>query len=250
MIIKAIGFDAEWKAVDKNLKRLDKELKDSDVDLVVLPEMFATGFCMDTAELAPYAPKCLEWMQKKASELQAALCGTMIVKDGDNFFNRSYFVYPDQSFKFYDKKHLFSYAKENLYYSSGNKRVIVEYKGWRILLQICFDLRFPVYSRNTGDYDMVLYPACWPEKRILAWKTLLPARSIENQAIVVGANATGTDENGIHYPFSCGVWFPDGENICERIDNIWTAEISMENLEIFRKRFPFLKDADKFEIKS
>jgi predicted amidohydrolase len=169
-------------------------------DLVVLPEMFTTGFSMRSAELAEGMDgRTVQWMREQALAMDAALYGSVIMEDGGRCYNRGLFVTPDGSVTTYDKRHLFRFAKETDHFTPGGSRVIVEWRGWRILLQICFDLRFPVFARNRGDYDAVLYVANWPEVRRYPWSQLLIARAIENQCYVVGVNRVGQDGNGHLY---------------------------------------------------
>lgn len=159
-----------------------------------------------------------------------------------------YFVRPDGTFDKYDKRHLFSFSGENEVYNGGNERVVLEYKGIRILLQICYDLRFPVFSRNCEDYDLALYIANWPDKRVDAWNTLLKARAIENQAYVFGLNRIGTDGNGLNYSESSNCFFTDGTVISTKKDNLVSAEINLDNLKKFKEKFQFWSDADGFDI--
>lgn len=221
-------------------------------DLYVLPEMFSTGFCASPEGIAEEPPyPSLQWMTDEARKRGCAIAGSIALHAGDNTWrNRFCFVHPDGKTDFYDKRHLFSYGDEHRRFSAGDRRTTVEYKGVHILPLICYDLRFPVWSRNREDYDMAIYVANWPSGRIEAWKTLLRARAIENQCFVCGVNRTGTDMTGT-YPGESALIGPNGNTIADcgsRSDAAVTAEIDMGVLERFRRTFPILKDADKFNI--
>jgi len=187
-------------------------------------------------------------MKSFAKNKNSAVAGSASVIDNEKFYNRFYFVYPDGQFEYYDKRHLFSYSGEDKIYTAGKERKIIDYKGFKILLQVCFDLRFPVFSRNQDDYDAVLYVANWPKSRVDAWKTLLKARSIENQAFLFGLNRTGTDGYNLDYEESSLVYFPDGKEISEQEHNIVFSEWYLDDLKEFRSKFPFLNERDEFEI--
>lgn len=220
-------------------------------DLYVLPEMWATGFVMSAKDGAEsedlsIAGGSAGWMRRKAAELQAAVCGSLPIIGNDGMaYNRLYFAMPDGGLVAYDKHHLFAIGGEAADYTPGQERVIVSYKGVRFLLQICYDLRFPVWSRNRKDYDVALYVANWPEKRQPAWRTLLMARAIENQCYVVGCNRTGEDPI-CGYAGGSMIVSPYGEAM-EQADASQcaiSAEIDMEKLESFRQKFPALDDSD------
>lgn len=197
-----VQADLAWENPEKNHKNLENQCAsvDTETDLIILPEMFPTGFSMESEKLAqPPAGKSFQWMKKLAREKNSAVTGSIITKEKGEHFNRLYFVYPDGHYKTYDKKHLFTYAGEHHYYSPGKERIIVEYKGWRICPLICYDLRFPVWTRNTADFDLQIFVACWPAKRSHSWDSLLKARAIENLAYVAGVNRVGTDGNDLDY---------------------------------------------------
>ncbi len=246
--ISGLNFDIKWKEKQENLTSIEKFLENTGCDIYVLPEMFSTGFCMDTEEIADRNEETLHWMKSFAEKSDTAICGSVSVCEDNRFYNRFYFVKPDGNFEFYDKRHLFSYSGEDKIYTKGTERKIINYKGFRILLQVCYDLRFPVFSRNLGDYDAVFYVANWPETRIDAWKTLLKARAIENQVYVFGLNRIGTDGNNLNYPESSYCFFADGTEISTTENNIISADLDFGKLENFRKKFPFLEDRDFFEI--
>ncbi len=247
--IAGLNFDILWKDKNKNLIFIEEKVKNISVDLIVLPEMFPTGFCMDAAEIADRNEETLHWMKDLASSKNSGVCGSASVFENGNFYNRFYFVKPDGTFDYYDKRHLFSYSGEDKVYSPGKERVIVEYKGWRILLQVCYDLRFPVFSRNKNDYDAVFYVANWPETRVEAWKHLLKARAIENQSYVFGLNRIGTDGNNLTYTESSYCYFANGSEVSFVDNDIVSAEFNMDELKKFREKFQFLNDRDDFEIK-
>jgi len=220
-------------------------------DLVVLPEMFSTGFSMDSASLAePMDGATVGWMREEAAALGCSIAGSLIIREGDRCLNRLVWVRPDGSFDHYDKRHLFRMAGEQQHYAAGDRRLVVDVKGWRVCPMICYDLRFPVWSRCRGDYDLLLYVANWPARRAQAWSTLLRARAIENQCYVVGVNRVGGDENGVTYAGgSVAVDFlgqpltGDGGG-----DRVETAVLDFESLRSYRRDFPAQLDADRFEL--
>jgi len=222
-------------------------------DLVVLPEMFTTGFSMRSTDLAEdMSGETVQWMREQAKRLDAALYGSVIITENGKFLNRGLFVKPDGSVKTYDKRHLFRFANETDHFSAGTERVVVEWRGWRILLQVCFDLRFPVFARNRGDYDAILYVANWPEARRFPWSQLLIARAIENQCYVAGVNRVGMDGKGIHYTGDSVVIDPRGATIGQvepAQEGPSTVTLEWNALEDFREKFPVAKEADDFELK-
>ena len=220
-------------------------------DLVVLPEMFTTGFSMRSAELAEGMDgRTVQWMREQALAMDAALYGSVIMEDGGRCYNRGLFVTPDGSVTTYDKRHLFRFAKETDHFTPGGSRVIVEWRGWRILLQICFDLRFPVFARNRSDYDAVLYVANWPEVRRYPWSQLLIARALENQCYVVGVNRVGQDGNGHLYSGDSAVIDPRGAVTAmdPGADGMLTSTLDRKALEDFRSVFPVGMEADRFDL--
>lgn len=249
MKITALNLDIEWKSPEQNFRKIEQEFANETADLFLLPEMFSTGFCVDVPEIADSEGNTLLWMKKFAQKKNAAIAGSISVKEKGVFYNRFYFVHPNGNVDFYDKKHLFALGSESKIYTNGNERVIVNYLGFRILLLICYDLRFPVFARNQGDYDAILCVANWPQQRIEQWKCLLKARAIENQCFVFGVNRIGIDGNNLHYPESSFSFFADSQEISEQNNNLITAEWNLEKLSAFRRAFPFLKDADDFELK-
>ena len=246
--IAAPNLDVVWKNKQQNFRNIEEKFAAVRADILVLPEMFSTGFYMQAEEIADQKEETLTWMRSFAKEKNIAVCGSASVKENKRFVNRFYFVEPSGEYQYYDKRHLFSYSGEEKTYSPGKERVIVNYKGWRILLQVCYDLRFPVFSRNNGDYDAIFYVANWPSTRIDAWKTLLKARAIENQAYVIGINRIGIDGNNLEYPESSYGFFADGKEISTVENGIFFANLNLENLAKTRAKFPFLSDRDQFEI--
>lgn len=219
-------------------------------DMFVLPEMFATGFGAAGPESAEAADgEIRRWMERMADRLNAAVAGSVAVSRGSRLRNCLYFARPGGETSHYDKRHLFSFAGEQKLYDAGGRRVIAEYKGVRFLLQVCYDLRFPVWSRNRGDYDAAIYAASWPSSRIAVWDTLLRARAIENQCYVIGANRVGDDPSGARYPGRSAIIDCYGNTVAACADDkeeVASADLDMEALERFRKKFPVLNDADMF----
>lgn len=221
-------------------------------DLIVLPEMWTTGFTMNTAWAEAMDGETVRWMKEQAARADAAIYGSVIIAEGGKTFNRGLFVTPDGKVKHYDKRHLFRFAKETDHFSAGRERVVVEWREWRILLQICFDLRFPVFARNKGDYDAALYVANWPEARSYPWSQLLIARAIENQCYVVGVNRVGMDGKGLHYIGDSVTIDPKGQVIasCEPSNDCIThATFDAAVLVDFRAKFPVGMETDHFELK-
>jgi len=221
-------------------------------DLIVLPEMFSTGFSMDAPALAEQPEgETLQWMREQAAAYDAVVTGSIIVQENGQYFNRLYWVRPDGSYAQYNKRHLFRMAQEHHTYTPGSERLTVELKGWKICPLVCYDLRFPVWSRNTGDrYDLLLYVANWPKVRSLPWRTLLQARAIENVAYVVGVNRIGTDVNNHPYSGDSAIIHPKGHKLLETTEqeSILTIELSKQELLDFRETFPAHLDADEFEL--
>lgn len=244
--ITALNLDISWKNKIENYEKIEQSFKNVEADILMLPEMFSTGFYMKPEEIADRNEETLIWMKQFSKHKNSVVCGSASIHEEGKFFNRFYFVEPIGNYSCYDKRHLFSYSGEDKKYSAGKERVIVSYKGWRILLQVCYDLRFPIFSRNNDDYDVILYVANWPKSRIDAWQTLLKARAIENQAYVFGLNRIGTDGNNLEYPESSYCFSADGTEISKTDNNIVSATLDLEKLQEFRTKFPFLSDRDEF----
>lgn len=245
-----------WEDIEKNLAHFDDKLNSlsEPTDIIVLPEMFTTGFTMNTMEFSEeHGGKGLQWMQQKAKDKNCVLVGSISVKDNQYFHNRLYWVMPDGTYQFYDKRHLFQMGNEHKHYTAGAKKMVIEYKGWKICPLICYDLRFPVWARNRKEntYDLLIYVANWPEVRSYPWKQLLIARAIENQSYVVGVNRIGKDNNAIEHSGDSCVINPRGEIISTtkaHEDKIEIVSLSYTYLEEFRKVFPVMLDGDEFEI--
>jgi predicted amidohydrolase len=245
-----------WEDPAKNVAHFSEKLDTvDDTDLIILPEMFTTGFTMKPELLAEEAGGIgLQWMQEKAAQKKCVIVGSISVKENGHYYNRLYWVKPDGSFLSYDKRHLFSMGKEHEHYTPGSQKLIIDYKGWKICPLICYDLRFPVWSRNTKEtpYDLLIYVANWPEVRSYPWKQLLIARAIENQCYVAGVNRIGEDGNNIPHSGDTLVLNAKGEIINQtgaHEDRSETLGLSYDTLTDFRKAFPVLNDGDGFTIK-
>lgn len=223
------------------------------VDLIVLPEMFSTGFTMNPeAVFETMEGETIQWLQSLAKAKNSAITGSLIIKENDNFYNRLVFVFPSGEMQFYDKRHLFTLAGEDKVYTSGKEKLIIEYLGWKICPLVCYDLRFPVFARNVEDYDLLIYVANWPKSRIQAWDTLLKARSVENMCYTVGVNRTGFDDNNLEYNGHSQTVDFLGNYILEpqETEGVFIVELNKEKLVETIKKLGFLNDRDSFELKS
>jgi omega-amidase len=219
--------------------------------LVVLPEMFSTGFTMASAEVAePMSGPTVAWLRESAARLGKVVCGSVAIADGGQHYNRFFWATPDGALTHYDKRHRFRMAGEHQHYAAGDRRCVVTLHGWRILPLVCYDLRFPVWLRNRGDYDLLLAVANWPAARQSAWNTLLRARAIENLAYAVGVNIVGRDGNGVEYTGGSAVYDPEGRELVHAGDRpgIVTVTLDGEALTGYRQRFPAWQDADDFSL--
>jgi predicted amidohydrolase len=231
-------------------------LKLSDIrertDLIVLPEMFNTGFTMNAVDNAEKMDgKTVNWMRDTARKFNAVVTGSLIIEENGNFYNRMVWMRPDASYETYDKKHLFGLGEEDKTYTAGNKQVVVELKGWKIRLAICYDLRFPVWLRNhQQQYDLLLVVANWPEKRAHHWRMLIPARAVENQSFIIALNRVGYDGKQIYYSGDTTCLSPAGDVIYYKRDeeDLYTFTINKAEVERVRTEMPFLKDADDFNL--
>ncbi|MBL4678482.1 MAG: amidohydrolase [Mucilaginibacter sp.] len=244
-----------WENIDKNLQNISLRLSNirEKTNLIILPEMFNTGFTMNAAELAePMDGKTMQWMKKTAEKFEAVVTGTLIVNVDGKYYNRLIWMRPDGSYEHYDKRHLFALGKEHNTYAAGHNRLIVELNGWRICPVICYDLRFPVFLRNVPDneYDLLIVVANWPEKRALHWRTLIPARAVENQSYVIGVNRVGHDGNEVYHSGDSTCIDPNGNVVYYKRDeeDVYTFSIIGDEVAKARRALPFLKDADKFEL--
>jgi omega-amidase len=267
LTITTIQADLLWEDKTANLRRLEEKIDGIGVhtELVVLPEMFSTGFSMRPEALAERMDgPTVDWMRKTAARKKIILTGSIIIEDEGHYFNRLLWMLPNGQYGYYDKRHRFAYAGENEHYTAGHKRLVASVKGWKLLLLVCYDLRFPVWSRQNPqatqlpdppqaeelEYDLIVYVANWPERRSHAWKTLLQARAIENQSYVIGVNRVGEDGNQIAHSGDTMIIDPLGETLYHAApkEEIFTLTLKKEQLETVRQRFPFWKDADHFNI--
>lgn len=254
LVTALIQTDLDWENPAANKDKLEKQINEleTDVDLIVLAEMFSTGFSMNAKNLAePHHGPSFKWMQKIASEKDAAVTGSIITSENGKFYNRLYFVFPDGSSEKYDKRHTFTLAKEHETYDSGTERLIVDYKGWKICPLVCYDLRFPVWARNTEDYDVLIYVANWPAPRVLAWDTLLRARAIENMSYCIGVNRVGRDGKDLDYLGHSAVYDSLGKAVSFRKEEAELTEIVIlekSHLQETRSQLKFLLDRDKFSL--
>lgn len=253
MRVIILQHDIKWACPADNQQRLETMLlQQPKADLYVLAEMFSTGFATEPEGIAENNCSSLQWMKRMAFQLDAAIAGSVATEENGKFYNRFYFVQPDGTMTFYDKHHLFTYSGEDKRFTRGDNRVVVEYRGVRFMLQVCYDLRFPVFSRNKGDYDALIYVANWPSTRVEAWKALLRARAIENQCYVIGVNRVGNGPK-CQYQGGSAVIDPYGQTLAapaEFQEATVSADINLDSLNTFREKFPVLNDADEFIIKN
>ena len=275
--VTIIQSSLHWENIDENLKMFSQKIASikEPTDLIVLPEMFSTGFTMNNKGVAEaMSGKAVAWMKKMAKEKNAVITGSIVIEENGKYFNRLIWMRPDASFETYDKRHLFRYANEQDHYSSGNKKLIVELNGWKICPLVCYDLRFPVWIRNgltppkesfrtdpspqgeegrKGSYDLLLFVANWPERRNHPWKTLLMARAMENQCYVAGVNRIGNDGNTVYHSGDSALINYKGELISKiqpHAESSETVVLSKKELDEWRKIFPAWMDADDFQIGS
>jgi omega-amidase len=290
LTITTIQSNLHWEDKTANLQMFEEKIRQMQqkTELVILPEMFSTGFSMQTEKLAEKMDgTTITWMKKLSAEKKIILTGSLIIEDEGNYYNRLVWMLPNGQYGFYDKRHLFAYGQEDQHYTPGNKRLIASVKGWKINLQVCYDLRFPVWSRQKPDattladlvaseleakdfplppteeggasvvapdlvpeYDVLVYVANWPERRNHAWKTLLQARAIENQCYVVGVNRVGNDGNGLYHSGDSMIVDAMGAVLYTKPaeEDIFTITLQKESLDETRNKLPFLKDADRFII--
>jgi predicted amidohydrolase len=273
LTITTLQTNLAWENKNANLQLLGKKINglQEKTEIVVLPEMFSTGFSMQPKLFAETMDgETVQWMKEISSSNKIILTGSLIIEENEQFYNRLIWMLPNGEFGYYDKRHLFGLAQEDKYYTAGNKRLIASVKGWKINLQVCYDLRFPVWARNRKipieksmeeespispdarpEFDVLLYVANWPERRSHAWKTLLCARAIENQCYVIGVNRVGVDGNNVSHSGNSLVIDPLGEVLYHMADeeDIFTITLQKEWLNDVRKKFPFWKDADDFNFR-
>lgn len=264
LTISTIQTSLFWEDKTANLAMLEEKINSiGHTEIVVLPEMFSTGFSMKPEVLAEKMDgETVAWMKRVAATKRIVLTGSVIIEEEGQYYNRLIWMLPNGQYGHYDKRHLFAYAGEDEHYASGHRRLIASVKGWRINLQVCYDLRFPVWARQATplteeeaakasvEYDVLLYVANWPERRNHAWKTLLQARAIENQSYVVGVNRVGNDGNDIYHSGDSMIVDPLGEVLYTKAheEDIYTITLQKEKLEEIRTKLPFLEDADNFMI--
>jgi omega-amidase len=254
-----IQANLHWEDKEANLKMLEEKISSikERPQVVVLPEMFSTGFSMKPEQLAEKMEgPTIQWMKKIAAEKKIILTGSVIIEEAGAYFNRLLWMLPNGQYGQYDKRHLFAFAGEDQHFAGGTQRLIASVNGWKVNLLVCYDLRFPAWARQQFDrdqgfeYDVLIYVANWPERRSTAWKTLLQARAIENQCYVIGVNRVGKDGNDIYYSGDSMVIDPLGEILYQKAqeEDVFTITLDKEHLQQVREKFPFWKDADSFEI--
>jgi omega-amidase len=266
LTLTLIQTKLHWEDKQANLAMFEEKISgiEKKTEIVILPEMFSTGFSMEPEIFAETMDgPSVRWMQKLAMERRIIITGSLIIKEDQKYYNRLIWMLPNGECGYYDKRHLFAYGKEDMHYSSGNKRLIASVKGWKINLQVCYDLRFPVWARqsysatsatasydNELEYDVIIYVANWPERRNHAWQTLLQARAIENQCYVAGVNRVGTDGNNIYHSGDSMVINALGEVLYQKAhdEDVCSITLQKNHLEEVRNKFPFWKDADAFKI--
>lgn len=257
LAVSIIQSSLFWEDKSRNLAMLEQKIMaiTEKTNLVVLPEMFSTGFSMKPAQMAETMEgETIAWMKRIAISKKIILTGSIIIEEDSQYFNRLIWMLPNGTMGYYDKRHLFAFAGEDQHYTAGKKRLITSVNGWRVHLQICYDLRFPVWARQqsseTPEYDLLIYVANWPERRNHAWKTLLTARAIENQCYVIGVNRVGEDGNQIAHSGDSMIIDPLGTVLFskEKEEVVHSVELTKESLNEIRSKFPFWKDADHFNI--
>lgn len=248
-----IQTDIIWENPSENRRILEEKINalNESVDLIVLPEMFTTGFTMHPNLVAETMDGAtILWLKYIAKTKNCAISGSLVITENDNFYNRMLFVFPDGEIQHYDKKHLFTLAGEDKIYTSGKEKVIVNYKDWKICLQVCYDLRFPVFSRNIENYDLLIYVASWPKVRTNAWDILLKARAVENLSYAIGVNRIGTDNNNLEYIGHSQIIDELGNFIIETTENegVFIATLDKNKMYETRKKLNFLNDKDEFNF--
>ena len=250
--IGLLQAELKWREPGANRDHLQGLLDGagSHLDVAILPETFTTGFLGDPGETEGMDGETVAWMKTMAADYECVLAGSAVIGTPEGRFNRFLWVEPDGGLVFYDKRHLFAFAGEHKRYRAGNDRVVLQYRGWRVMPQICYDLRFPVWCRSRSDYDLCIFVANWPSPRVDAWSTLLKARAIENQCYVAGVNRVGVDGKGNRYPGQSVLHDAVGAELARLDDQegVARAEISLAQLRATRTELPFLADADRFEL--
>ena len=251
--IAALQTTLIWENPEANRALLQDKIKlvNEETDVLFLPEMFTSGFTMNASLVAESMKgDSIEWLKNLASEKNMAIGGSLVIVENGNFYNRFVFVTPNGSVEYYDKRHTFTLAGEHEVYASGEKKLIINYKDWKICPQICYDLRFPVWARNVEDYDVLVYVANWPKKRIKAWDILLQARAIENMSYCIGVNRIALDGNGYEYTGHSAVYNPLGEELIHtKSDETIYATLHKNEIDTYRNGLKFLNDRDQFTVK-
>jgi omega-amidase len=253
MNIALIQSSLVWENPEENRNYFQKEIDliTAQVDLIVLPEMFTSGFTMQPKNVAEsMTGETITWLQSIAKVKNSAITGSLIIQEDGHYYNRMVFVFPSGAIEKYDKRHLFTLAGEEKIFTHGNEKVIVEYKHYKICLQVCYDLRFPVFARNVEQYDVLIYVASWPKTRINAWDILLKARAIENMCYVIGVNRLGVDGNNMEYIGHSQVNDFLGNSILspQKGHGVFMAQLDHEKMTEIRMKLPFLNDRDVFKI--
>lgn len=254
--VALIQSDLIWENPVQNRINFAYKIKniEQSVDVIILPEMFTTGFTMNASEVAETMhDETVNWMQLLAKKSNAAIVGSIVISEENKYYNRLLFVQPDGSIDTYDKRHTFTLAGEDKVYQAGSKRLIIDYKGWKISPLVCYDLRFPVWSRNTENYDLLIYVANWPKPRIAAWDALLKARAIENMSYCIGVNRVGLDASNYEYNGSSAGYDVLGEkisNIAIEKEQIEILTLEKNHIKKYREKLQFLNDQDDFNLKA
>lgn len=251
--VTLVQANLQWEDIPANLEMFSEKLTAvSETDVIILPEMFSTGFSMNARKLAEDMDgTAVQWMKKTAAGKNCVVTGSIMIKEEGRFYNRLFWVQPDGNYVCYDKRHLFSLTGEETVFTPGDEKIVVEWRDWKICPLICYDLRFPVWSRNkSAEYDLLLYVANWPERRSYPWKQLLVARAIENQSYVVGVNRVGNDGNDVYHSGDSMAVDALGNIMYHKVDeeDVYTITISKPAQEKTREQFQFLRDADDFEL--
>ncbi len=251
--ISLLQTHLHWENPVANRSHLESQIRaiSEETHIIILPEMFTTGFSMNAANLAESMDgDSINWLVNMAKEKNAAICGSLIIKENNYYYNRFLFVTPAGEVKQYDKRHTFNMAGEGDTYQTGDKQVVVEYVGWKFMVQVCYDLRFPVFARNTENYDALIYVANWPKPRVAAWDALLKARAIENMSYAIGVNRVGLDGNGLEYIGHSAVYNVLGDEVAfaKAEEKTITASLSKTHLNRMRAKLPFLQDKDDFKL--
>lgn len=259
LTVSLIQANLHWEDIPANLAMFGQKIDSikERTEVIVLPEMFSTGFSMQSSKLAETMDgSAVQWMKQKAKEKNVIITGSLIIEENGEYYNRLLWMLPNGTYGAYDKRHLFAFADEHNHYKAGEKRLIAQVKGWKICLNVCYDLRFPVWTRNTIQdngapaYDVLVNVANWPERRNTPWRALLQARAIENQCYVIGVNRVGNDGHNIYHSGDTSLIDPVGEIIYHKAhdEDVFTYTLSRTHLEELRAKFPFMKDADEFMI--